>query len=135
MNARTDQRLPPAIKKTPEVHFLRGSIPLVRPPSTSSRSSPVRSRRTVSSGKGLLLTRCQVTNDSKGHHQDDTCVPDRRRRRHSHQHTPMKKGAFIAPFARTKWGIALHSSIRSYRGLNSFYDCLYAMSMGRPPKH
>ena len=28
-----------------------------------------------------------------------------------------------------------HSSIRSYRGLNSFYDCLYAMSMGRPPKH
>jgi len=46
------------------------------------------------SGKGRLLTRCQVPNDSQSHHQDDTCVPDRRRRRHSHQHMPMKKVAY-----------------------------------------
>ena len=86
-------------KKTPEVPTPQRSRSLVVTPLPSSRCSSVRSRRTVSSGTGRLLTRCQVPNDSQGHHQVDTRVPDHRRRRHSNQHTPMKKGAFIAPFA------------------------------------
>ena len=51
MNARTDQRLPPATKKT-DMHPFRGPIPLVRPPSPSSWCSPVRSRRTGGIGSG-----------------------------------------------------------------------------------
>ena len=67
MNARTDQRLPPATKKT-DMHSFRGPIPLVRPPSPSSWCFPVRSRRTggISSGDRSWFGRPQAKKRRQG---------------------------------------------------------------------
>ena len=93
----------PQLKKNRDA-FLQRSHPSRKDPINFLQVFSREEQENLRSGKGRLLTRCQVPNDSQSHHQDDTCVPDRRRRRHSHQHTPMNKGAFIAPFASDQMG-------------------------------